>query len=128
MGKMQDIFIRLKAGQGLRSITRELGVHRSVVRSIDRLARERGWLDSDQPIPDEYEIAEAKYGQVEKSGPHPFDAHLDAIKDWLKTDYSFVVMSTLLRERIPDGPCNESTIRRYIQIPGCRHRHTPGVA
>lgn len=130
---MQDIFIRIKAGQGLRSITRELGVHRSVVRSIDRLARERGWLNSDQRIPDEYEIAEAKYGQVEKSGPHPFDAHLDAIKDWLKADYSFVVMSTLLRERIPDGPCSESTIRRYIQVnlPVLRpatmvREHTPG--
>jgi len=133
MGKMQDILIRRKAGQGLREITRELGVHRSVVRDIDRLARERGWLKPEQKIPDEFEIAEARYGTGGKREQHPYDDHIDKIKDWLKADYSCVVISTLLRERIPDGPCSESTVRRYIQanLPVLRsatmaREHTPG--
>jgi transposase len=115
MGKLQDIFIRLKAKEGIRQVTRELGVNRSVVRDVHRLALARGWFEPGATLPDEYEIAEAKYIRCSGKPSHPFDAHLDEIKQWIANDYSCVVIATLLRARIPDGPCSESTVLRYIR-------------
>lgn len=115
MGKLQDILTGLRAGDGIRALSRQTGAHRSVIRRLIRTAGEMGWLTPSAPIPPEHELSEAMYGANTAQQPHPFDPYLDQIKRWVRKKYSHVVISTLLRQRIPDGPCSESTVRRYIQ-------------
>lgn len=114
MGKLQDILAGLRAGDGIRALSRHTGAHRSVVRRLKHTAAEQGWLTASGPLPQEHELAEAMYG-VATAQPHPFDPYLDQIKRWVRKKYSHVVISTLLKKRIPTGPCSESTVRRYIQ-------------
>jgi len=115
MGKLQDIFIGLKAGDGIRALSRQLKSHRSVIRQLKRISEENGWLTSQEPIPTENELARAMYGDDSEPRPHPFDPYHEQIKQWVKNEYSHVVISILLKERIKNGPCSESTVGRYIQ-------------
>lgn len=115
MGKLQDILAGLRAGDGIRALSRQTGAHRSVVRRLKRIAEEHGWLTASESLPQEHELAGVMYGAAVAHQSHPFDPYLDKIKLWVKDKYSYVVISTLLKEWIPDGPCSESTVRRYIQ-------------
>lgn len=115
MGKLQDILAGLRAGDGIRALSRQTKAHRSVIRRLKRTAGEQGWLVASTPLPQEHELAKAMYGEVAPHQPHPFDPYLDRIKSWVGSKYSYVVISTLLKELIVDGPCSESTVRRYIQ-------------
>jgi len=47
-----DIIYRLKAGQSERSIAKDLGYARGTIRRYHDWAREKGYLDSDLPLPD----------------------------------------------------------------------------
>jgi len=116
--ELQDILKRLRIGESIKGISRELKHHRTVVRRLKRVAEEKGWLNSSYPLPSEKEIKEA-YSRSEtlvEASPHLLDAFKQEIERWIKEGYSFVVMHKMLCEEVE---CSESTVRRYI------HKHFP---
>lgn len=115
---IKDIVQRLRKGESIKAIHRELGKHKTVIRKVKRIAEEEGWLDALSPLPPENELRDAYQTAEEGSSPHPLDAIQEDIKRWLDEDYSFVVIHTLAQETVP---CSESTVRRYI------YRHFPST-
>ena len=59
MSEKADIVYLLRAGQSIRSIQRETGVHRTIVRRLRELAQEAGWLAVDRLPPEAEEITRA---------------------------------------------------------------------
>jgi len=49
---IQDIIYRLRAGQSERSIAKDLGCARGTIRLYHKWGKEKGYLDSDLPLPD----------------------------------------------------------------------------
>ena len=111
MMEQREIIRRLRAGQSLRSIFRETGTHRTVIREIRSLAEKQGWLDPGTELPSESQIYEVK-GMAGVKRAHPLDTFREEIERMVNEGYTAVVIHELLRER---HPCEVSTIRRYIQ-------------
>jgi len=53
---IQDILYRLRKGQPERSIARDLGHSRDAIRRYHRLARQKGYLDPNRPLPEAAEL------------------------------------------------------------------------
>jgi transposase-like protein len=51
-----DIVYRLRAGQSVRAICRDLGHSRRTVRRYRKLAAAKGYLDPSRPLPDPAEV------------------------------------------------------------------------
>jgi len=51
-----DIVYRLRAGQSVRAICRDLGHYRGTVRRYRNLAKKRGYLDPARPLPEPGEV------------------------------------------------------------------------
>ena len=47
MIELKDIFERLKMGQSIKEINRELNRHKTVIRKVKRIAEENNWLGPD---------------------------------------------------------------------------------
>jgi transposase len=110
MTEYKDIIRRLKAGQGIRKIHRETGIHRTIVRKVHRAAQGRGWLAATAPLPGEEELAAHLNRPTREQ--EPLDAFFDRIAAWVEKDYSYVVMHRLIAR---DYPCSEATVRRYVK-------------
>ena len=59
MIELKDILERLKMGQSIKQINRELNRHKTVIRKVKRIAEENNWFDPDSPVPSEKEIKES---------------------------------------------------------------------
>ena len=114
MSEKADIVYLLRAGQSIRSIQRETGVHRTIVRRLRELAQEAGWLAVDRLPPEAEEITRA----VAQANPklleaeHPLDAFRGDLRRWVKAGNSYVTIHQLLASSYS---CSETTVRRYIQ-------------
>lgn len=111
MTEKTDIIRRLKLGQSIRSIHKETGIHRTLIRDIKTLAESRDWLNEDTPLPDENELQEL-LNKPKEIHQHPLDTIKDKIKEWVDQEYSYVVIHNLTQDYVS---CSESTVRRYIQ-------------
>lgn len=112
--ELKDILERLRRGQSIKGINRELKRHKTVIRKVKSIAEENNWLDSTSPLPSEKQLKKA-YEASDDEGRerfHPLDAYIQDIERWLKDDYSYLVIHKLLNKRIA---CSESTVRRYVQ-------------
>ncbi len=58
MIELRDIVLRLRRGEGVKSLQRSTGRHKTVIRRLRSLAMERGWLDANEP-PSEADIQTA---------------------------------------------------------------------
>lgn len=110
MSELKEILHRLRLGQSKRLIQKETGTHRTIIREMERLAGENGWLDSEK-LPDEGEIFEKREGLRDPAG-HPLDPHREYIKELVERRNSYTVIHRLIQEK---HSCDESTIRRYIK-------------
>jgi hypothetical protein len=112
MTEYRDVIRRLKMSQSVRSINRETGVHRNIIRNIRRVADNKGWLNPASRLPCEetlYTIFENKKGR----GKHPLDKWRDEIERYaVKEKYSYVVIHRLVQKWYS---CSEATVRRYIK-------------
>lgn len=113
--EIQDILERLRANESIRSIHRNNGSHKTIIREVRDLALKKGWLDQSVPLPSEFDILEARNLSTEKS-PHPLDRFKDDIKRWKEKGHSFVVIHQLINDTYA---CSEATVRRYV------HKHFP---
>lgn len=110
MPELRDILRRLKLGQSKRTIQKETGTHRTIIREMEKLAVEKGWLNSEK-LPEEGEILKCREGEKSASG-HPLDAYRDYIRELIERKLSYVVIHRLISEK---HTCDESTLRRYVK-------------
>jgi transposase len=115
MTDIRNIIHRLRMGQTKRQIHRDLGVHRSTIRELNRLAIAQQWLDNESPMPSDEEISKF-WKQKTKTKSHPLDIHKEQIEIWDKEDLTSVVIHQLLKDKCS---CDVQTIRRY------RSKHFP---
>lgn len=114
MSEKRDIILRLRSKHSIRKINREVGAHRSIIRSLHRLAAEKGWLDPCVAMPTDYELDQL--GDSEKTPPpeHPLNAYFGDIQAWHSEGTSAVVIQRLLKQA-HEVAFGISTIRRYIR-------------
>ncbi len=113
LAEITEIIRRLKKGQGIRVIHRELKVHRTIVRKVKSIAEQKGWLDLDKNIPPDDEIYSLWESDESKNeSEHPLDRFKPDFERWRQENYSYVVIHELIKARYN---CSESTVRRYIQ-------------
>lgn len=111
MTEYRDIIRRLRQNQGIRSIRKETGTHRTTIRKIRDVAKEMGWLLPENPLPTEKELYD-QFSANKTVSPHPLQKYHDKIAEWIENKYSYVVIHKLISKNIN---CSESTVRRYIQ-------------
>lgn len=112
MIELQDIIYRLRNGQSIKSIHRETGHHKTVIRALKQIMIENNWMDPNDCIPTEKQIQLVYLQKEQLNKKHPLDTLKDDIKYWLDEKNSYHVIHQMIYKRIP---CSESTVRRYIQ-------------
>jgi transposase len=115
MIELRNIIHRLRMGQSKRHIHRELGTHRPLIRQLHDLAIAHQWLNLEQPMPSDEEIAGVWKKKI-KIKIHPLDTHREQLEQWDKEGLSSVVIYQLLKDRCS---CDVQAIRRYL------NRHFP---
>lgn len=114
MSEKRDIILRLRSGHSIRKIGRELGVHRTVIRSVHRLAAEKGWLNLETTPPSEHELDQASIQEKTTTPETPLTAYCEEIKMWHSEGKSAVVIQRLL-ERNHSILRGIGSLRRYIR-------------
>jgi len=115
MSDIRNIVHRLRLGQSIRQIHRELGAYRPIIRDLNNLAITHQWLNAALPMPSNEEIATAWDKQI-KTPPHPLDMFREQLEQWNKEGLSSIVIKQLLKDRCS---CDVQAIRRY------RKKHFP---
>ena len=110
--ELREVVRRLKAGQGIRRIHAETGVHRTIIRALRDTAEAQRWLDPGSPLPSEEEVQRVRRAEVPaESAAHPLETYRDQIKGWVEAGHSYVVMHQLIKDRYA---CSEATLRRFV--------------
>lgn len=111
--ELKEIVTRLKLGHSIKQIHREIGIHKTVIRKLKKIARAHNWLASSaEKLPAEEDIYAAYYGTDQSKSPHALDALSDELKKYAEDKLSYVVIHQLIRSRVS---CSASTVRRYMQ-------------
>jgi len=117
---MTDLFqllLRIKSGQSNTFIHNNYGTHKTVIRKLRRLAALHDWLNPLTGMPDEVTLQKTYYQDspvtLAKS-VSLLSAHNENIKRWIKEEKSFVVMHTLLKDKLGEQTPSETTVRHYI--------------
>lgn len=113
MENYQELLHRLRLGQSIRQISKEMGSHRTIIRKIHRLASDRNWLDSATSLPSLRDIQDSlNEVQTKSSFFNQLEMAADEIKTWLEKGYSTTVIHQLLKSRIP---CSRSVVIKNLQ-------------
>jgi hypothetical protein len=110
MAEFINILRRLKKGQSIRSIHKETGIHRTIIRKIHEKAQQKGWLEPLSAIPREDELEVIL--SLKENPIHELDKYKERIKAWIESKYSYVVIHRLVSR---EYTCSEATVRRYIK-------------
>lgn len=111
MSEARQIIHRLRMNQSNRLIHKELGVHRTIIRILRRIAVAQNWLDAALPMPSNEEISK-QWLPKSKTLTHPLDIFKEQIEQWVKEDLTSVVIHQLLRDKCS---CDVQVVRRYRQ-------------
>lgn len=111
MSEKKEILLLLRKGMSIRKVSRELHVHRTVVRKIHDTAARKNWLNQNTPFPSDSAIA----GTEEKKqfSGHLLDPYAKNIKQWHLEGVTGVVIQRFLEEKKCD--CKIGVVRRYIK-------------
>jgi transposase len=112
MAEKRQILIELRKGTPIRKISRELRVHRDVIRTLIIVAASQNWLNPSSQIPSEAEIAFVV--RSNHKPVHELDAHLDKIQVWYTEKYSAIVIQRMLHEHY-NYPVQIGALRRYMR-------------
>jgi transposase len=118
MTEKREVIRRLRHGQSIRQINRDTGIHRTVIRQLKTLAKEKGWFDPKNKVPPELAIARLLRQDLQADQPHPLDRFKERIKRWLEQDVSYLLIHEFIREELE---VSEATVRRYCK------KHFPGL-
>jgi transposase len=111
MQKIRECIYRIRLQHSLRRISKDLHVHRTILRNIRNVAQQRDWLDSTRPIPDDHQLYLAFNGQTIPRASN-LDSCRELTQEWVAAGYSAVVIHKLLKERVP---CSIAQVRRYLK-------------
>lgn len=114
MQKIRECIYRIRLKHSLRQISKDLKVHRNVLRNILRIAQQQDWLDPTQSIPDDSQLQQAF--KVSQSSVNcrssKFDPYYKLIQEWFSAGYSSIVIHKLLTEKMS---CSLVQLRRYLR-------------
>jgi transposase len=110
MSELQQIVYRLKMKSKIRAIHKELGFHRTIIRSLKKTAEELGWLDPESPLPTE-EVLQATISSKKAKKSHPLEIFRNDIEQWLEKKMSCTVIHRLVLEKVS---CSYTTLRNFI--------------
>lgn len=116
MTEIRNIIHRLRMGQTHRQIHRDLRVHRSTIRELNRLAVIHQWLNTELPMPSDEEITKLWSQKKVKTQFHPLDVYKEQLAIWNKEGLTSIVIHQLLKDKCS---CDVQAIRRY------RNKHFP---
>lgn len=112
MIEKRDVIRRLGLGHSVRTIQKETGVHRTVIRELRDLAKAHGWIGPEAVLPDEERIAVLLRETRGQASQHRLEPWRHEIERWLSEELSFVVIH---RRLIENGiEVSEPTVRRFI--------------
>ena len=101
MENYQELLHRLRLGQSIRQISKDMGSHRTIIRKIHRLALDRSWLDTATSIPSLRDIQDGlSEAQAKSAFFDQLEMAASEIKLWLEKGYSKTVIHHLLKDRI----------------------------
>ena len=112
MTEKREVIRRLRHGQSIRQINRETGIHRTIIRRINGLSKEKRWLDTSKRLPPEIAIARLLERGKGEGEAHPLDPYRDRIKDWLDEKVSYLLIHEFLKQELD---VSEATVRRYCK-------------
>jgi transposase len=109
----REILIQLRKGYSIRKISRNLRVHRDVIRLVQRTASQLNWLEMTSQIPDNAEIERVMCPKpiVVSSQLEPY---AEKIKQWHADGVNAVVIQRFLKESC-QCICEISTLRRHVR-------------
>jgi transposase len=113
MNEKREIILLLRKSISIRKISRDLHIHRSIVRALRDSVETLGWLDPNTPMPSDFEIAQHFLDQSQ-SVKHPLDTYFDDIKQWKEEGINAVVIQRLLRQK-HQYACSTGSLQRYIK-------------
>jgi transposase len=108
----REILLQLRKGWSIRKVSRDLGVHRDIIRPIHRAACTYGWINPASQMPDHDEINRV-IGNKPLQSKHQLDPYAEDIKQWRVEGISAVVIQRLLKE-MRQCDCKIGALRRYI--------------
>ena len=112
MQQYRECIHRLRLGNGLRKISQQLKIHRSILRPIRTLAIKNGWLDLNVVMPSDQEIFQALNQNSKKAQGSILEPYFEEIKEWRNKKYTAVVIHRLLSEHVL---CSIHQVKRYLQ-------------
>lgn len=128
MAEKSEVIRRLRAGQSIREINRETGIHRATIRNIREAAASHNWLDAREDLPSESRIIEALRDSTEEgcsTAIHPLDIYLSDIERWLSEKTSFLLIHEFLQQK--GIALSESSVRRYIHRKFPQYYRSPTI-
>lgn len=111
MQKIRESIYRMRLQHSLRQISRDLQIHRVILRNIRNVAEKHGWLNPAQAIPDDHQLHIA-FNEQPKQRASKFESCHELIQEWKVAGYSAVVIHKLLKERMS---CSLVQLRRYLK-------------
>ncbi len=119
MTEKREVIRRLRLGQSIRRINRETGMHRTLIRELKELAKQKKWLETNRRLPPERAIERLLTRDKQpKHDTHPLDGYQDRIRKWLKNQNSYLLIHEYISAEID---VSEATVRRYCK------KHFPGL-
>lgn len=112
---ISDIIYRLRAGQSERAVSKDLGCSRGTIRRYHEWAKERGYLDSDLPLPELSELS-AELGPASiarKSNISTVEPYREVVKKLLSQGVEMVAIHRrLVRNHGYTG--SYTSVRRFV--------------
>jgi transposase len=114
MRLVQEIIYRLRKGQSVHGIARDLAVSRVTVRGYRRLAEQQGLLVPEVPLPDPAAVEEAMGGAPKPPAvPSSVEPYRDLVTEWAKEGMEMVAIhQRLVRSHGYTG--GYSSVKRFV--------------
>lgn len=114
MSLVQNIIFRLRRGQPVRGIVRDLGVARGTVREYRQLAEEHGFLAPDRPLPEPDEIKAAMGGRRQPPAVvSSVEPYRELVTQWVDEGMEMVAIhQRLVRSHGYTG--GYSSVKRFV--------------
>jgi transposase len=115
MYEYRQVLVRMRQGDSDRQIAAARLMGRSKAAKLRRVARERGWLEAEHPLPDDTALAEVLGQRETHPGPSSqVEPHRERILAWKRAGITgTTIHQALVREHGFSG--SYSAIRRFLQ-------------
>ena len=115
MHEYRNILVRMRLGESDRDIACARLMGRRKAAAIRRLAVRSGWLDLNQPLPDDATLAEVFSQRTPKTSSSSLVLpHADEVRSWWEQDISGVVIHQALQRKY-GFVGHYSSVRRFLQ-------------